>query len=121
MGITIELPEFEKFYELSNKILEQTIITESLKILIEETEAEIVSKVFENPGKYGKSGKIPSMAYVTNTYKVNGIEDIDISKLRKQLIMEQARLEQLKREYDILKITVETWRTQSANERGSFS
>ena len=121
MDIIIELPDFDKFYVLNNTILELTLQLESLKLHLEKTEADTVAKVFSDVKTYNVNGKQPSMEYVKNTWKVTGIGEVNLMDLRKAVYEAQAKLDCAKREYEILKITVETWRTQSANERSSFS
>ena len=118
MTLKIELPEFDKFYELSENIKKKSLELSLVDLDISKQQAEIAKRAMVDTSLYVK-GKPPSMEYLKNTLFVTGIDDELLSLLGKKETLE-AELDYLKRQYEILKIITEIWRTQSANERSAL-
>ena len=113
--IKFELPDIEEFLKVSNEISILSLKESNLKLDIQEKEADVIRKV-TNEKEYYISNKPPSQEYIKNTYKITGFNN-ELLPLRQELINTSVKLENAKREYDILKLVADIWRTQSANER----
>ena len=111
----IKLPDFEDMYgslEAIKKIgLKKLLMIQA----IEETEADIVLTVSTDK-KYFIADKPPSMAHTQRTYLVKGIKG-ELPEMKKQLAIVTAELDYLKMKFDLDKLAIDVWRTQSANER----
>ena len=113
--IKFELPDIEEFLRVSNEISALSLKESNLKLSIQEKEADIIRKVSVEE-KYFITNKPPSQEYIKNTYKITGFDN-ELLPLRQELINVSVQLESAKRNYDILKLVADIWRTQSANER----
>lgn len=111
----IELPDFEQIIKLVGDIKDTSIALAQAELLLDAKKAEINKKVVEDQ-KYFVNGKSPSQDYVKQTYLIVGLEN-ELIPLRQTIIDFESKLEFLKRSFEIYKLQIEIWRTQSANER----
>jgi len=115
MTQTISLPDFEDMYKRLESIKEVTAEKLLLEVQIKEREGDIVLLVTTDP-TFFEGGKPPSMAKVSSSYIRNGVNG-ELTELRKRYAELSAELEYLKYRFDLDKIAIDVWRTQSANER----
>lgn len=114
----IELPDFDKIFELIDRLgnLNREIMV--LELEIELGEARAITEVTVNP-KYFIRGKSPTISYINGTYKITGLEG-ELIPLRKELLDKRYTYDNLKTELDMYKKMIDVWRTNSANERSSI-
>ena len=113
----INLPDFEDMYSRLEAIKEVGLNKLLMAQEIEEKEAEVVM-VVTTEEKYFIGGKSPSMAHISRTYLVTGLDDTGIlPEMRRTYARQCAEYEYLKMRFDLDKIAIDVWRTQSANER----
>jgi hypothetical protein len=117
--IRVELPDFEEFYEVANKIKNNELELENLKLNVEKLEKDIIIRAMGDETYY-LNGKAPSMDFLRNTYKVTGFAG-ELVPLREKIIELDTEDGYLKRRYEILKLIVEVWRTESSNARSALS
>jgi hypothetical protein len=115
----VELPDFDEFYDVANKIKDNELELENLKLNVEKLEKDIIINAMGDE-QYYLNGKAPSMDYIKNTYKVTGFAG-ELIPMREKIIGLDAEGSYLKRRYEILKLIVEVWRTQSSNSRSALS
>ncbi len=115
----VELPDFEEFYKLANKIKDNELELENLKLNIEKLEKDIIVRAMGDEQFY-LNGKAPSMDFIRNTYKVTGFAG-ELIPLREKIIELDTEDGYMKRRYEILKLVVEVWRTQSSNARSALN
>jgi hypothetical protein len=115
----VELPDFDEFYELANKIKNNELALENLKLNVEKLEKDIILTAIGDE-KYYVNGKSPSMDFVRNTFRVTGFAG-ELIPLREKIIELDTEDAYMKRRYEILKLIVEVWRTQSSNARSALS
>jgi ferredoxin-fold anticodon binding domain-containing protein len=113
--IKVELPDFDKMIDQIGKISELSLKEAELQLKIKIKESEITLAVSTVP----EGKKAPSQTFIDSTYKITGINN-ELIPLREELIQISNQLDFAKRNYEMLKLLTEIWRTQSANERGSF-
>jgi hypothetical protein len=109
------LPDWGDLVNLAETIAELTREKLLLEVKIKFEETEVVKKANTNE-EYFQNGKPPSMSFVESTYKYSGF-DGSLKKLREDLANATANLEKSKLKFDILRMQVEIYRTESANKR----
>lgn len=114
-GTRILLPDFEEFFAIVEKIKATSLELANLELEIETAEADIIRRATRD-GQFFVGGKMPSMEYLKNTFKITGFNG-ELCPLRKRVIELSVELDFLKKRYEILKIACDLWRTQSSNER----
>jgi len=111
----IQLPDFEDMYKLLKEIealaLKKLLMSEAIDL----REAEIILEVSSN-GDYYVNGKPPTMTFINKTYLRKGLKG-NLPKMREQLARVLAEYEYVKKKFDLDKIAIDVWRTQSANKR----
>jgi hypothetical protein len=112
------IPDWGELVSKSNEILELDKIKGSLGVLIKKTEADVVLKSMLDSSHF-VNGKIPSMDFVKSTYMYTGFNS-ELLVLREQLAEITAELNRAEREFDIMKIRIDLYRTESANQRRSL-
>lgn len=115
--LNIKLPDYDDMIEMTIKIRDSVLRKDALDLEIKARESEIY-KVTNHDSSYWIGGKPPSASYVKATYEFPGLSGELIEK-RKQLSEEMAFLEMLRLQFDIMKMQVELYRTESANRRNA--
>jgi hypothetical protein len=111
----MDIPDFEEMLSKSKEIQALSNKKRRLTLEINLKEAEVVSKVASNP-QYYVNGKPPSMDYIKTTYLVTGLTG-ELIPLREELIEVTCRLGEVKSEFDLMKSSIDIYRTESANKR----
>ena len=111
----VELPDIDKLYELSELIRDLSFKKGLAKLEIQKEEANITREA-TNDKKWFVNNKPPSQTYIDNAWKFTGF-DGNLLKKREELNHIDVELDDAYREYELLKLLIEIWRTQSANER----
>jgi hypothetical protein len=115
----IELPDFDDMtrqIEVIYEMLKNKII---LDLEIKDAEAQLVRKVTSDP-MYFVGGKAPSMSFIETALMPAGL-DGSLLLLRQKLADYTATYERFKLLYELSKMKVDVWRSQSANQRMSVS
>jgi hypothetical protein len=120
MPITqIELPDFddmERQIEVLAKLLREKLM---LDLQIRDDEARMV-KILTTDPQYFVGGKPPSMSYIETTFMIKGL-DGNLYNRRVLLAELTAQYERQKLLYELSKMKVDVWRSQSANQRMSVA
>lgn len=111
----IELPEMEDLHKLIDDIYELSLKYGRLKIFLKVKESDTTMRASTDP-KYFVNGKVPAQTFIDNTYKIVGI-DGDLVEKRIEYEETAALLEKKRAELDLAKLSIDLWRTQSANVR----
>jgi hypothetical protein len=110
-----DLPDFEEMMYLAGEIsglLEKKLL---LDLMIKNRESEIVLKV-SNDEAFFQKGKPPSMSFIESTYMLTGLEG-ELITAREEYCKAVSQLENSRLRYDIMKMKVDVYRTESANQR----
>ena len=102
-------------FELVKDIREMAIRKSLLDTELKVAEANVTKEVTTNV-MYFKNDKPPSQTYIDTTWAYTGLNGELVEK-RYELVKLQAEIEYAKASYDLMKLMIEIWRTQSANER----
>jgi len=113
MTVKVDLPDLDELKELIDKINTLSYEAGKLKLEIEMSEALTVLTASKLKGD---DGKPLSMSFISSTYSKTGING-ELVELRNSLFEANVRLEDAKKTYDYVKLLIDIWRTQSANER----
>lgn len=109
------IPDFEDMLRIAenikNKLKERILLDNQIK----QREAEITREITTNP-LYFQNNKPPSMAYIETTFIFTGIRG-ELIPLRNQLADIISDLEGSKLVFEIMKMQVDIYRTNSANQR----
>jgi hypothetical protein len=119
MSGKVELPDYEKIFELIKKIGEKSKERALLELEIKFDCAALVIETQSNP-KYFINDKPQSMAQIERTLLVLGREG-ELKEKYTKLALISSELELLRLELSLLNNMIEIWRTQSANERLAIS
>jgi hypothetical protein len=115
MSNELQLPDFEDMYKLLEEInalgVKKLLMSEAIDL----REAEIILEV-STDGTYYVNGKPPTMTFINKTYLRKGLKG-NLPKMREQLARVTAEYEYAKKKFDLDKIAIDVWRTQSANKR----
>lgn len=111
----VDLPDFEDLTGMIDKIGELSLKKEKLELDISLREADVF-RVCMTDELFFMNGKPPAVSYVEATYKRTGLQG-DIIPLRVELAEVTARLEVARKSYELMKIKIDTWRSQQATER----
>jgi len=114
----VNLPDFDRVYELAQSIKDRSIELAKLDLELDIKRADI-NKLATNNSEYLINGKPPSQDYLKNTLLITGING-ELIPIREQINLLSSELDYLKRSYEIIKMIVEIWRTESANERSAL-
>lgn len=107
----IQLPDFDKLFELALEIRNLAIEEGILDLTIKQQESDIIRDAISN-----SNGKPPSMSYLQSTIAFTG-PDGSLLQLRKKLVEVKTELDYKKLLLDLYRRMIDVWRTQSANER----
>lgn len=122
---TVTLPDFDDMVDLANTIGATKTRLGLKKAEQEQILAEIAKLAMEDV-EYWVNEKPPTNVYIKSTYQILGLPDhADYTKENlRTLRIEIAELEgDLKRDEILMNVyrdMIGVWRTQSANERGTF-
>lgn len=111
----VKLPDWEDMENLATIIKELTIEKMKLEVFIKFTETEVVKKAMSDE-QYFQNGKPPSMSFIESTYKFSGFNN-ELIEARNKLAVLTGKLEQARIKFDMYKMQVEIYRTESANKR----
>jgi len=111
----VDLPDFEKVQKLVEEIYLLSVEISKLKLELKFNEAEIISTLTNNPD-YFIHGKPMSMTQIQATYALTGLHN-ELNEKREKLLMLENKLNYKEKQYELYKLLVDLWRTQSANER----
>jgi hypothetical protein len=114
----MELPDFDDLQRLIENIGNLSLQKETLEIDIMMAEATTIRTCTTDP-KYFSGGKAPTMSFLEATYKQTGL-DGEIVPLRYKLADVTARLEILRKTYDLTKNRIEVWRSEQATQRSAL-
>lgn len=118
----IPLPDFEDMDKLATEIGKLSTEALIVKAQIKELEADVFTTVTKEE-KYWIKDRPPTSVYIENTYKILGYNQFskaDMAKYRTRYAEIAGELDAKKRLFDLYMKAIEVWRTQSANERGTF-
>lgn len=115
---SIELPDFDEMMDLVEKITDLSKKKTLLEIRIKVEEANVTKTMTEDE-KYYVKGKPPTQTYIDNSLKHTGF-DGEILEMRNELAEVSADLERAKKMFELSKLIIDVWRTESANERTVF-
>jgi len=111
-----DTPNMEEMYRIVDKIKELTMEYGKLQLKLSAARAAIINKVMSDTN-YWIKGKPPSMSFIEKTYLVNGIDNVNLIEIMKEKENVKSELDYNKMLFEIKKLEVEIWRTQSANQR----
>jgi hypothetical protein len=111
----VEIPDFEDMYKNLEEIRKKSLSSKLLEKEIEADESYVTKEATSNT-EYHVNGKPPSQAHINKSWLVTGF-DGELLKKREQLAELESELEYLRMRYELDKIVIDVWRTQSANKR----
>jgi hypothetical protein len=118
----VELPDFEDMMNLATKIGDA-----KKRLLVLETNLEnllaIITKRVTEKKDYWINNKPPSNVHIKDTYHILGCDEETrkaLQTLRNEIAQAKGDMESDKLLFDVYKEMINVWRTQSANERGSY-
>jgi hypothetical protein len=106
--------DFDDMYKAADEISSLTFSVEQLEIEIQVAESELTRIVTTNP-EYYVNGKKPAQNYIATVY-FGGL-DGSLLNTRRDLARKKADLIKAKTRFDVMKLQLDVWRTESANER----
>lgn len=112
------LPDFETMMRVSEEISKLTRQKILLENEIKYTEARTVVEVTGN-AKYFINNKPPSMAYISSTYLVTGLNN-EIAEMRDELATIIPELELQKERLQIMRDMISLYQTESSNKRAGL-
>ena len=115
--VEIKIPDFSDLMRVVNQISISSLEKAKLEVELKASEANIYLEANTNP-KYFQNGKSPSVSFVEKTWAYYGFSG-ELLPIREKLAIHSAKLEGYKLEYDAMKLAIDIWRTQSANERSA--
>lgn len=113
-----ELPDFDEMLSLADMIKNIMIRKAQLEYELSKGES-ITYKTSMTDPNYFVGNKQPSVAYVKSVYEYGGLQN-ELLPLRKELGEVSAELENLRLRFDVMKMMVDLYRTDSANKRASL-
>lgn len=116
--MAIEIPDWD---DMLNKVKEIQELAERkglLSLEIDCAEAVLVREAMNNPDHF-VNGKPPSMEYVKNAILISGFGTELIPK-RYELVKVSSMLELARSEFELMKLKIDLYRTESANQRLSL-
>lgn len=117
MPTNVVLPDFEDMLKVAEQIRDQLTVRDTLDIQIKQRESEIY-KITSTDSTYFIGGKPPSATFVKETYEFTGLSG-ELIPLRQAYANAVAQLEFLRLAFDMMKMQVDLYRTESANQRFS--
>lgn len=119
----VALPDFDEMIELAESLgklkTELVICKNELDFML----GEITQKVDTDESFYDDKGKPPSNAHVKDTYHrigTNEYEQTKLKSLRTRIAELEGELKTKEALFNLYQDMIGVWRTQSANERGTF-
>jgi len=112
---TADLPDFDEMINIARQIREKMLIRDHLDAVIKARESEIY-KITSTDSRYFSNNKPPSATYIKSAYEFTGL-DGELIELREKLSEAIADIEMLRITFDIMKMMVDVYRTESANKR----
>jgi len=122
------LPDFDDMIDVANNIGNNKTLLALKEAELEQLLAEITNIVTDDV-EFWVNKKPPSMAFIKSNYHLTGIDSEDNYPDYSKAILRTLRLEiaQLKGDlrrdellFQVYRDMIGVWRTQSANERGTF-
>jgi hypothetical protein len=110
-----KVPDFDDMMKVVNEIKRLATQKMELETNIKFQESEVFKKAFTDQ-KYFQNGKAPSAEFVKNSYQYTGFNN-ELLPLRLEYADVTASLEQSRLVFDIMKMEVDIYRTESANQR----
>lgn len=114
----VQVPDFDDMMKVAKRIGSHTYEKLRLESELKFREKGIVLECQNNP-TFFQNGKAPSMSFVEKTYLYTGIKD-ELMPLRLELISHLVALEEAELEFQIMKMQVSLFQTESANNRTSL-
>jgi hypothetical protein len=118
----IELPDFEDMIQLA-----RTVGNNKTELLICKNELDFmlgeITQQVNIDEQYWLDGKRPSNAHIKDTYHVLGLNEatkIQLLTLRSRIAELEGDLRANEALFSVYQDIIGVWRTQSANERGTF-
>lgn len=115
---SVELPDFNDMMKLVEEISNLSKRKTLLDITVKVKEAEVTREMTTDE-KYFVKGKPPTQAFIDNSWKYVGFNN-ETLKVREELVEVSANLELAKNKFQLYRIMIDIWRTESANERTVF-
>lgn len=109
------IPDFEDMVRTAEKIGELIDKKLSLEVKIKDLESKIVL-IATTDSKYMQNGKPPSMSFIESTYKYTGLNG-ELIEDRLAFASTVSELEKEKLLFDIMRMQIDLYRTESANQR----
>ncbi|MEM4134560.1 MAG: hypothetical protein QXV73_05125 [Candidatus Micrarchaeia archaeon] len=107
----VDLPDIQEIEKVIDEIYRISKEIARLKLEIKVLEAKTILELVNT-----SDGKAPSMNFIQSTFAVTGKND-ELIELRAKLASLETKLKYYENKYDMYKMIVDIWRTQSANER----
>jgi hypothetical protein len=114
----MELPDFEDMAEAIDKITQLALKKSLLEIEIKRLESVTFTTAFSDQ-KYFQGGKPPSTSFVESAYRYTGLNG-EILPLRLELADVCSKLENERLNFDLMKDSIEIWRSEQATARISI-
>jgi hypothetical protein len=115
--VSIVIPDFEDMVKVANAIRDQMIVRNELDSQIKQRESEIY-QITSTDQKYFTKGNPPSATFVKSAYEYTGLEG-ELVPLRKAFENAKAEIAFQQNLFDIMKMQVDLYRTNSANQRST--
>jgi hypothetical protein len=114
----VNLPDFDDMLRLGEQIKNLMLEKGNIEFQIKSREAEIY-RITSTDQQYFTNGKPPSAAYVKSAYEYSGIQG-ELLEPRKRLAEIIAELEFNEIRFNVMKMQVDIFRTDSANKRSAL-
>lgn len=115
--LDFDLPDFDDMMKLVDEITNVSARVKETELDIDQLVSNIHREAQVND-KYFVNGKPPSSTHVKACWETTGFDGELIPK-RRELIYLETRLEKAKMQYEILRMQVDLYRTDSANKRAA--
>lgn len=111
----LKVPDYDDLINLSQKIYQVALHKKLLEVELKYKEKELMVLLTTDP-KYFKDGKAPAVNFLEKTYLYSGLNN-ELVPLRKKFAELSAELSLLETEYEIMRMQIDLFRTESANSR----
>jgi hypothetical protein len=113
--MAINIPDYDDQLKLATEI--RNLLYKKMMLDIEiKAEESNVTRTMTTEEKYYSNGKVPSMNYIENTFQYTGFTGELLAK-RQELAEVISSLEEARTKFEIYKMQLDLYRTESANQR----
>lgn len=113
--MSITLPDFDDFLALTNKIRDLMLYSKVLDNKIKEKESKLHQRYMTDPELF-YNGKPLATTAIKSAYEHCGFND-ELVELRNQYAQSLADLEQAEKQFEVYRMMIDVYRTESANKR----